>query len=182
MAEDQTDCKTVQKIVHRILGKETKTKLWSSKGCANLKKRLSAQLQLLSSQGCNAFIIVHDLDRNPQNNALNDETKLRQILAREAGKVKGIKQHICIPIEELEAWFWSDPEVIKYIGRGKGQAHPNPSQISKPKEKLISLSKGANGKPRYSTNMNAELAKMLNFDLCSTRCPSFKKLVQFLKA
>jgi len=91
----------------------------------------------------------------------------------------GIK-HICIPIEELEAWFWSDPEVIKYIGRGKGKAEANPHKISKPKEKLIKLSEGGNRKPRYSTNMNAELADMLNLELCADRCPAFKGLIKFL--
>jgi Domain of unknown function (DUF4276) len=182
IAEDETDCDAIRKIVHRVLGTNTRTKHWASKGCSTLKRKLSAKLGALSKEGCNAFIIVHDLDRNPQNNALNDEAKLRKTLETAASEVAAMNRHICIPIEELEAWFWSDPDVIKHIGRGKGEPKANPHLISKPKEQLIKLSVGENRKPRYSTNMNAELAEMLNLDLCSDRCPSFRDLRNFLQS
>jgi hypothetical protein len=182
IAEDDTDCNTVRKIIHRILGTDTKTKAWASKGCSTLKRKLSAKLKIMSDEGCNAFIIIHDLDRNPQNNSLNDEAKLRETLEEAASQFKSINKHICIPIEELEAWFWSDPDVVKHVGRGKGEATQNPHLITKPKEQLIKLSAGENRKPRYSTNMNVELAEMLNLELCSNRCPSFKNLLNFLQS
>ena len=182
IAEDDTDCDTVRKIVHRVLGTNTKTKLWASKGCSTLRRKLPAKLKVMSKEGCNAFVIIHDLDRNPQNNSLNDEAKLRETLEAATSEAKDIHKHICIPIEELEAWFWSDPEVVRHIGRGKGEAKTNPHLISKPKEQLISLSIGDNRKPRYSTNMNVELAEILNLDLCSDRCPSFKNLLNFLQS
>jgi hypothetical protein len=182
IAEDETDCDAIRKIVHRVMGTNTRTKLWASKGCSTLKRKLSAKLRALSKEGCNAFIIVHDLDRNPQNNTLNDEAKLRKTLEAAASEIRGIHRHICIPVEELEAWFWSDPDVIKHIGRGKGEAKANPHLVSKPKEQLIKLSVGENRKPRYSTNMNVELAEMLNLDLCSDRCSSFRDLRTFLQS
>ena len=182
IAEDDTDCDAVRKIVHRVLGTNARTKLWASKGCSTLKRKLSAKLKAMSNEGCNAFIIVHDLDRNPQNNSLNDEVKLRETLERASSEIKNINKHICIPIEELEAWFWSDPDVIRHIGRGKGEARTNPHLITKPKEQLIRLSIGENRKPRYSTNMNAELAGMLNLEICSARCPSFQDLLNFLQS
>ena len=182
IAEDDTDCDTIRKIVHRVLGTNTKTKPWASKGCSTLKKKLSARLRAMSNEGCNAFIIVHDLDRNPQNKSLNDEVKLRQTLETAASEGEGINKHICIPIEELEAWFWSDPDVIKHVGLRKGEAKTNPHLIDKPKEQLIRLSIGENKKPRYSTNMNVELAEMLNLEICSDRCPSFKDLLNFLQS
>ncbi len=80
IAEDQTDCNTVRTIIHRVLGKNTGTKLWASKGCSTLKRKLSAKLTAMSNEGCNVCIIMHDLDRNPQNNSLNDEAKLRETL------------------------------------------------------------------------------------------------------
>ncbi len=181
IAEDNTDCEAVREIVCRILGEKTRVKKWSSNGCSHLRRKLSAKVAALSNEGCNVFIIIHDLDRNPTNNALNDEVKLRTNLEQSISKFQNIEKHICIPIEELEAWFWSDPQVIKHVGRGKGEASNNPHLLPKPKEALINLSKGENRKPRYSTNMNVELAKMLDLDLCSKRCPSFKKLQDFLK-
>ncbi len=182
IAEDDTDCDTVREIIHRVLGNNTKIKSWASKGCSTLKRKLSAKLTAMSNEGCNAFIIVHDLDRNPQNNSLNDELKLRKSLDSASSGFKSDKKHICIPIEELEAWFWSDPQVVRQVGRDRGKAHSNPHLITKPKENLIKLSIGDNRKPRYSTNMNVELAKILNLELCSDRCPSFKKLLEFLES
>jgi Domain of unknown function (DUF4276) len=180
IAEDDTDCDTIRKIVHRVLGKQTKTKKWSSGGCSKLRRKLTANLSTLTKAGCNAFIIVHDLDRNPENDTLNDEVKLRKILESAASKVTN--KCICIPIEEIEAWFWSDQEVVHHIGQGKGNAKPNPHLISQPKEKLIELSKGENRKPRYSTNMNVELAEMLNLEICADRCSSFRDLIDFLQS
>ena len=183
IAEDDTDCDTVRKIIHRVLGANTGTKKWESNGCGTLKnkKKLAAKLRAMSDEGCNAFIIVRDLDRDPENNSLNDEAKLREALEA-ASKVEGINKHICIPVEELEAWFWSDPDVVKHIGRGKGEAHANPHLIIQPKEKLIKLSMDEKRRPRYSTNDNVKLADMLNLELCADRCLSFKNLLGFLRS
>jgi hypothetical protein len=180
IAEDDTDCEAVREIVHRVLGEKTQTKKWPSKGCHHLRRKLSAQMMVLSNKGCNAFIIVHDLDRNPANGSLNDEAKLRTNLEKSIANFSKIEKHICIPIEELEAWFWSDPTVIQDLGGQKAKAHPNPQLIVKPKEKLIELSKGKNRKTRYSTNDNSRLAQMLDLDICSQRCLSFRKLLEFL--
>ena len=180
ITEDETDFKVVRKIVHRVLDPNIKTKNWSSKGCGKLRRKLKANLLEMAKAGCNAFIIVHDLDRNPENNSLNDELELRKELESSSAVVKN--KYICIPIEEMEAWFWSDPNVIQHIGKGKGNAKANPHLINQPKEKLIELSKGENRRPRYSTNDNVELAEMLDLEICADRCPSFKNLVEFLKS
>ncbi|KEI69075.1 hypothetical protein A19Y_4415 [Planktothrix agardhii NIVA-CYA 126/8] len=182
IAEDDTDCDAIRKIVHRVLGEDVTTKKWASKSCSTLKRKLRAKLKLLSTEGCNIFIVVHDLDRNPENGSLNDEPTLRSRLESLSSGVESLNKHICIPIEELEAWFWSDPEVIEYLGGEKGKAQVNPHQIKSPKEELIKLSVGKNKKPRYSTNMNVELAARLNLDLCCDRCPSFENLLNFLRS
>lgn len=182
IVEDDTDYEAVREIVHRVLGGNTGLKKWSpsSGGCSMLRRKLPATINTLLNKGCNAFIIVHDLDRNPANGSLKDEATLRTDLEKLIAKFDKIKKYICIPIEELEAWFWSDPTVIQDLGGQKAKAHPNPESIIKPKEKLIELSKGKNRKTRYSTNENSRLAKMLDLDICSQRCPSFKKLREFL--
>jgi Domain of unknown function (DUF4276) len=180
ITEDRTDFEVVRKIVHRVLDLNIKTKNWSSKGCGKLKRKLEANLLQMAKAGCNAFIVVHDLDRNPENDSLNDESELRKKLESSSSVVTN--KCICIPIEEMEAWFWSDPEVVKAVGRGKGTAQQNPHLLKQPKEALIKLSIGENRKPRYSTNMNVELAEILDLEICADRCPSFKDLVEFLKS
>ena len=182
IVEDDTDYEAVREIVHRVLGGNTGLKKWSpsSGGCSMLRRKLPATINTLLNKGCNAFIIVHDLDRNPANGSLKDEATLRTDLEKLIAKFDKIEKHICIPVEELEAWFWSDPNIIKSIGGQKAKAHPNPELISEPKEKLFELSEGKNRKPRHSTNANAGLAKMLDLDICSQRCPSFRKLLEFL--
>ena len=152
IAEDNTDCEAIRTIVHRVLGAEVTTKKWASKGCSSLTKKLRAKLKLLSSEGCNIFIVVHDLDRNPQNGSLNNEQALRSKLEELSSEIESLKKHICIPIEELEAWFWSDPEVIKYLGGEKGKAHPNPHEIKSPKEKLMKLLKENKMKEKKKRN------------------------------
>jgi hypothetical protein len=204
IAEDNTDCAAIQNIIHRVLDPNISTKTWASKGCSHLRRKLSSQLSALSNVGCNAFVIVHDLDRNPENGMLNDEAQLRKQLTEKASASKAERStcHICIPIEELEAWFWSDPDILSYVSTGKVKApentnlkresskknnlkvkaSENPHLLVKPKEKLKELSSKEQQRPRYSTNMNAELAKRLNLELCAQRCGSFRELLEFLNS
>jgi hypothetical protein len=182
IAEDNTDCDAIKNIVRRVLGENVSTKTWASNGCSTLRRKLSVKLSSLSDDGCNAFIVIHDLDRNPENGMLNDEAQLRRVLEKSASDINRSARHICIPIEELEAWFWSDPKVIEYIGKGKGKSSKNPHLLAKPKEELIKLSRDEKRRPRYSVNMNAELAEMLDLDLCAQRCESFRGLKQFLES
>ena len=134
----------------------------------------------MSREGCDTFIVIHDLDLNPNNNDLNNEAQLRQDLEEKSSHLKADDKHICIPIEEMEAWFWSDPDVLSHIGGQKGKAKENPHLIRRPKEELMKLSCGENRRPRYSTNDNVKLAAMLNLEICSDRCPSFRNLLIFL--
>jgi hypothetical protein len=182
IAEDDTDCDAIKNIIRRVLDENVSTKKWASNGCSTLRRKLSAKLSSLSDDGCNAFVIIHDLDRNPENGALNDEIQLRNVLEKSASDINRSARHICIPIEELEAWFWSDPKVIKYIGKGKGKASANPHSLAKPKEELIKLSRDEKRRPRYSVNMNAELAEKLDLELCAQRCDSFRELLEFLRS
>lgn len=181
ITEGFTDHETIRVIIHRLLGKRPEIIRIVAKGSGNLKKELPRFISSVPKD-CSIFIIVHDLDRNPISKSLNNEDELRRIIESQfAQKSFTGTKHICIPIEELEAWFWSDPEVINYIGRGKGKAHPNPDQIENPKKKLITLSTEGNLKPRYSENDNARLAAKLNLELCAKRCPAFKEFLDFLR-
>jgi hypothetical protein len=183
LAEDQTDCATVGTLVRRLVAAAGRPRIAirtiGYKGCAKLEKKAEADLKLLAREGCSAVVIVRDLDRNPANNTLNDEHALRERLGTIAVPA-GVERLVCIPVEELEAWFWSDPEIVREVTRGKGREHPEPHRIVKPKEALQRLSRGDNGKHRYSTNDNPALAGRLDMALCARRCRAFQDLRDFV--
>lgn len=157
-------------------------KIRPQRGCSRIKAKAARVISdLIKQNDVSDIIVVHDLDRDATTNQLNDEGALRKQLSEccETGTL-AIGRLICIPIEELEAWFWADPAVVNKVGRGKGKAHPQPHLICKPKESLQRLSRGANAKPRYTTQDNAELAEILDLELCKKRCPSFRSLIDFL--
>ena len=182
LGEDKTDCTALAVLLRRIASASSKESIgitrYYGEGCSHLRRKAAAHLREAEREGCTGAVLLHDLDRNPANGELNDEGALRREL--EAIDVpSGLPRLICIPVEELEAWFWADPAVIREVGRGKGEAHPSPHSIKRPKEALIKLSIGSNRKPRYSTNDNASLAEKLDLELCQKRCPSFRSLVEF---
>jgi hypothetical protein len=183
LAEDETDCDALAMLVRRIAAEVSPlnvgvNKHWL-KGCSRLRKKARSKLAAIAEDGCVAAIVVHDLDRNPANNMLNDEPTLRSAL-EDIEVPGGLRRIVCIPVEELEAWFWADPEVIAYVGQGQGKAAACPHLIQQPKERLIALSRGANQRPRYTTNDNESLAKKLNMTLCAARCPSFRLMRDFV--
>lgn len=186
LTEDQTDADAVAILVKRI-AKEVRGvepgvhKHWE-KGCARVRRKARAKMEWMQSDGCTAAIIVHDLDRNPINQQLNDHAFLRDDL-ESIPVPTGLVRHVCIPIEELEAWFWADDETVKLATHNNkhARAHHSPESIKQPKEQFERLSRGTNGKSRYNTNKNPDLAEKLNIALCEKRCPSFRALVDFVR-
>lgn len=178
IAEDDTDFRVARVLIHRLGGEELTVRRRVTNGCGKLEQKLSIWQSQLADEGCQALIVLRDLDRNALN-ALNDEATLRRKLEGTAAPPR-TRRLICIPIEELEAWFWSDPRVVHKVGRGQGKASASPHRIPKPKEELIRLSRKANGRPLYSTNDNEELARLLDLELCARRCDSFRHFRDFV--
>jgi hypothetical protein len=178
LAEDETDAEAIRRIVRRRLQNPTIRK-FAGKGCARLRRKAEAWLSTVAGDGYDRAILIHDLDRDPQNHALNDPKALREQL-NAIRCPAGITKLICIPVEELEAWFWSDSAVLAEIAGKPMAALASPHKLSKPKEKLSELSRGENRKPRYSTQDNARLAEMLDLELCASRCDSMRLLLQFI--
>jgi hypothetical protein len=185
LAEDETDCDALRELINRILDDVGAPRVgvdrdWGN-GCAGLRRKARAMLRQMASKGCGAVVLVHDLDRDPANGQLRDERALRAAL--EAIECPtGVRRLICIPVEELEAWFWSDQELLDEVAgiKGKAKAAHQPELVKQPKEQLIRLSRDAGKKPRYSTNENANLAKKLNLDVCAQRCRSFREFYNFV--
>lgn len=188
IAEDMTDCDAIAELIRRIAAqRRASLRIGVSKkgeaGCARIARKAGPHLKLLASQGCTAAIVVRDLDRNSATNALNDIAELRQELSK-IPIPPSLKSLFCIPVEELEAWFWSDQAVLDRVAGQPGRARAvyQPHDVQRPKEALLRLSRGENRKPRYSTNDNVELAKHLDIAVCSARCDSFRELLAFVEA
>jgi hypothetical protein len=183
IVEDQTDGDVIRVLARRVLGANVAIKVRPQKGCSKIKAKAQRVVaDLLAQHEISDIIIVHDLDRDPNTKQLNDEISLRTLLS-DCCVVdsRRVNRFICIPVEELEAWFWSDIQIVRHVGRGSGNAHLNPHTVVRPKEALQRLSRAANGKPRYSTQNNAELAEKLDLTVCAARCPSFSSLLSFLR-
>jgi hypothetical protein len=185
IAEDLTDCDAIAVLIKRIAeenGAPTPgVRKTGEAGCARIPKKLAAHLSMHAAAGCTAAVVANDLDRSRVTNTLNDEAVLRAKL--QACLPTGcITSLICIPIEEIEAWFWSDQRVLDRVSGtpGKAKAVAEPHRVACPKEKLQKLSRGGNRKPRYGTNDNKDLARVLNLDLCAKKCPAFAQLRDFV--
>lgn len=172
IGEDKTDCETIKVLVRQVLGAaglsspSIREFAPSSGGCAAMRRK---------APKCEAIILVHDLDRNPVTEELNDEGALRRELDRIVGS--GLR-HVCIPVEEIEAWFWCDQGVLDSLGRGNGKAHPNPHKLARPKEQLRRLALKGRGKS-YATTESAALAGVLDLQRCAACCPAFAELKRF---
>lgn len=182
IAEARTDSDTIAILAGRIVMRNPPlvVRKRGGGGSGNLGRSAEGWSRELVAEGCSVLVIVHDLDRDPQSGHLNDADELRLRLDR-IRCPEGIPRHICIPVEEIEAWFWSDDETVKLACRGKGKAHANPEMIRRPKEELIRLSRGANGRNRYTPIENPDLAGRLDIKTCARKCPSFALFKAFLE-
>lgn len=186
LAEDRTDAEMIEVLVRRIAAEHGApagalgTKFRCGGGCAQLRNKARVWMdQLVELDECDALVLVHDLDRDPQNGQLRDEQELRRMLGQIAAP-PAVRPLICIPVEEIEAWFFASEKVLSEVCRSPTAAYPSPHTIARPKEKLLRMSMGANRKPRHSTNENRRYAELLELDACARRCPAFRGLRTFV--
>lgn len=180
VGEDRTDAATLRVLIQRLAPRVgVRLRAPSVGGCSRLLRKLPSYMRDLAADGCSALIVLHDLDRCPTNGELNDEAALRRRLDAIAAP-PGVARLICIPVEEVEAWFWCDQGILDLVGKG-GKANRSPHRIQRPKEQLLALSARAQRRPSYSTNMNEKLAESLDLDSCAACCPSFRELRDFVR-
>ena len=181
IAEDDTDCRTLDVLIRRLLPNHSPGILRRARnGCGQLDRKASAWFKELARDGCQAVVHLRDLDRDPSNNQLNDITLLRRRLASIPVPAH-LQRLICIPVEELEAWFWADTVLIEELGAGGGKASSRPDLIVKPKEALERLTRDKKTKKAiYSTNKNPALATRLDLERCAECCPAFRELRDFI--
>jgi len=165
-------------LINRISGKKTSYKKIIGNGCGRLKRKATDYSIDLERRGCDTLILFHDLDRNNYSKLKSDlEQKLKESPIR--------KKLICIPIEEIEAWFLSDPESIKRVFNLKKAPSVKgcPETIASPKEFLAKqIEKISNRERIYiNTKHNEKLATRVSIELAKNKCESFKVLHNFVK-
>lgn len=178
LAEDRTDCDAFSVLLKRIALDEgfanLGVKTQKTDGCGPIKSKGHRIVKNLL-RSCESVVIVHDLDRN-------DEHELRATLL---AKLEDLHPHclLCIPAEELEAWFWCDQAVLDLVTRAPAvkKATSQPHKLQSPKELLQKASRDAGGRPLYSTNDNAELMKHLDIAKCAAVCPAMNEVVDFVR-
>lgn len=178
IAEDNSDFETVKILIQRMLKRTNLSfKRAIGNGCGRLKKKALDFAINLEKKGCDMLILIHDLDNNIHQKLHNDLIE----------KIKNApikNKFVCIPIEEIEAWFLSDPNSIKttfkLIRRPKFQGKPE--TISSPKEKLAEQIYLCSNKSItfLNTRHNQKLAEQVTIDLVISNCESFFELHSFL--
>lgn len=176
IVEDESDFESFRNLIRRITNKD---RLSFAKhignGCGKIRRKAQDYCRNLENRGCDLLLLVHDLDKN-------NLVELEQDLSK---KFKSSKPHfICIPTEELEAWFLSDPEGIKEALnlKRKPNVKGQPETISSPKEYLGHQIKSCsdNEKIYLNTKHNALLSSKVSIALIKQKCVSFDKFHTFI--
>jgi len=118
LGEDRNDCDVLHTLIQRIVAERNvpteklKVHKRGQNGCATLRRKAEPWMRELAERGCRSVIIIHDRDRN-------DETQLRQRLSGLAVPA-GVQRHVCIPVEEIEAWFFSCGAAMHLVSPERG--------------------------------------------------------------
>lgn len=172
IVEDNSDFISFKTIISRLAQKDNLTfKKAIGNGCGKMRRKATSYADLLIRKGCDLIILVHDLDRN-------NLKVLRNELEQLVNKSNAKNKIVCIPIEEIEGWFLSDPEGIKNIFSldRKPKVNGKPESIKSPKEKLEDFVYSCSNKSKIylNTKHNDLLSANLDLDLISDKCTSFK--------
>lgn len=179
IAEDKSDFDSSKALIKRMAKKDNIAfKKAIGNGCGKLKRKAGDYAIDLKKRGCDMLVLLHDLDRN-------DLDKLKKELDEKLSQSPIKNKFVCIPIEEIEAWFLSDPDCLQ--GLFKLQRKPkikgNPQTISSPKEKLEEYINHCSDKKTVylNTEHNKKIAEIISIDLMKSKCNSFKLLHDFVK-
>ncbi len=178
IVEDISDYDCLKNIIARIVNKDNITfKKAIGNGCGKLRRKAVSYSKNLTNRGCDLIILVHDLDRN-------DYKKLTLELNLLIKQSPAKNNFVCIPIEEIEGWFLSDPEGLKEslnLDR-KPKITGNPESIASPKEKLEEYVYSCSNKSKIylNTKHNSILAANLCLNKMREKSTSFSLLYSHL--
>lgn len=178
IAEDDSDFESSKILIKKIIKKNISFKKIVTNGCGSLQRKLFSHAVTLKNRGCDLLIVFHDLDKNRL-------VELKYNLEKKLNGNPFNSYFVCIPVEEIEAWFLSDPESIKKTFRLNKlpKIKGTPEGVSSPKEKLGEYVRiYSNNQALYlNTKHNSKLADNSLIDNIKQKCKSFKELVDFLQ-
>jgi hypothetical protein len=178
IAEDDSDVESAKVLLHRIAGRTNiGVKRFIGKGCGRVRRKCRSWALALHTKGCKYLILIHDKDRN-------NLEELKKDLS-EAIAPSPITLHlICIPVEEIEAWWLADPAALKtaFNLRKLPKIKGHPQSISSPKELIGRLiGKYSQARVLYlNTKHNAKIAGHVNFKKLKS-CDSFVPFYDFVR-
>ncbi|MDD5759590.1 MAG: DUF4276 family protein [Desulfobulbaceae bacterium] len=177
IAEDDSDVDAAKVLIQRIANKDNVAiKRFVGQGCGRIKRKCHSWARNLQIKGCRYLILLHDLDRNELKELQND-------LDNAISPSPITPYLICIPIEEMEAWWLADPQAIqKALNLNitpKITGHPQ--DITSPKEHIESLVKKYSQKTKVylNTKHNSLIAQHLDLDK-ARKCGSFLPFYDFV--
>jgi hypothetical protein len=178
ICEDNSDFDSIKEIIRRIVGiNNLDYKKQCGEGSSRIRSKCSKWAEQLKDRGCQLIIVVHDLDRE-------NHSTLEQKLTRDISTSGAPHNYVCIPIEELEAWFIANPETLKshFNLNRLPPFRGNPENILSPKEAIkrqVRLCSG--GRARYiNTTHNPKLAERIDLGQLYNKSQSYKKLHDYL--
>ncbi|MDO3695928.1 DUF4276 family protein [Wenyingzhuangia sp. chi5] len=178
IVEDNSDFDSFKKIISRITNKSNLSfKKAIGNGCGKIKRKASSYANILHQRGCDMIILVHDLDRN---NLAVLKSELNTSIKNSPAKYN----YVCVPVEEIEGWFLSDPMGIKnslklYL---KPKISSLPENIASPKEKIGELVYQCSNKTKIylNTKHNSILADSISIEEMKKKCNSFNEFYDFI--
>lgn len=180
LAEDKSDYETLKILIRRLLDEpQLAVRGKGYGGCGELFSKGARDITTWNKLGSKKFVICVDAD--------GDEQGRRNRIKSDVVDKTTVAAGCCVlvPVEEIEAWILADVAAVgKVITGWKNASSLNiqsPESIRRPKERLEELSRGDNFKPRYShASHNPAVARHLDLQRIEKKCPSFKRLKEFL--
>src|SRR5712671_6506045 len=109
IAEDQSDVAVTAELISKLIPRNRfSIRSFVGHGCGKIRAKCREWANQLRSRGCQALILVHDLD-------LCSLTKLRKALDTAITPCPITPHVIVIPIQEIEAWLLCDPHALRRV-------------------------------------------------------------------
>jgi len=177
IAEDDSDVAAAKVLIRRLAKRDSiGFKKFVGHGCGRIKRKCQSWAITLKIKGCRYLVLIHDLDRN-------NLDALRTDLDAALSPSPITPYLICIPVEEMEAWWLSDPQAIQKALNLKvtPEVKGLPQSIASPKEYLGKLVRQCSYKTKtyLNTEHNAKIAEYLSLSKAK-KCDSFIPLCDFV--